>query len=173
MTLLIICAVVVGVICFLAILPDGLGEAIGCAIPAAVVGAFCAFVIGLIVGTIAYSGHHWAETHRVTLVSVADGSDTHGDFFLGSGSVDSSPAYIWYERSNANSYVRKDVDASEATIHYVAKGTAPYYTVTENKPDHGFVNSWGFNMDDYVDGERYDFYVPRGSIVQSYRLDNK
>lgn len=142
--------------------------------PGAFWGAVVGFIIALVVGLIAYTGTHWEQTQRTPLISVADGSTVHGSFFLGSGSIDGSPSFTWYERHGENSYVREQTDSEYATIHYIEKGITPFYTLRETKPDEGFWDpawglAWAANDGDY----HYDFYVPRGSIVQSYRLDNK
>lgn len=143
----------------------------------AVFGAILAFVVGIVIGIAAYGGTHWKEPVTTPLVSLADGSDIHGRFagglFLSTGYVDSSPSYTWYEKTDENSYERKDVEASSATIHYLLDtDRAPYYTYREEVTDHGFWNAWGWNME-HAYGYHYDFYVPKGSIVQSYRLDNR
>lgn len=147
-------------------------EGIVVGLGAAALGAVCGFFIALFIGLFAYHGTHWEVTQHTSLVALADGSDTHGSFFLGSGTIDSEPSFTWYQSDGKNSYVRKSIEASESAVHYLPKGVAPYYTVTNEKKDGSFVRKWGFDTTDPY-GEKYDFYVPRGSIVQSYRLDNK
>ena len=138
-------------------------------------GAFCgalvAVICALVVGLFANNHTTW-KTTSTPLVSLADGSDTHGSFFLGSGVVNSNPSFTWYEREGGNSYVRKDVEADLASIHYIAPGVTPYYTHSKKVRSGPTLNKWGFNTTDPYE-ESYDFYVPRGSIVQSYKLDNK
>lgn len=139
----------------------------------AFVGAVLGFFVALITGAIIYHHHYWRVKRQVPLVSLADGSDIHGIFFLGTGTVDSSPSFTWYQRDSANSYVRKDVDASISTIHYLSSGR-PYYIVRTKTIGGGFWRTWGFNPNNHSsEDDHYDFYVPRGSIIQSYRLDNK
>lgn len=136
------------------------------------VGGVLGFLIALIVGAFAYTGTHWEQDAHKSLVSMDDGASIRGSFFLGSGYIDETPSFTWYESDGLNNYVRKDADASVSTVHYLPEGQVPYYTLEHQEPDDGFVQDWGWGL--AVDGEqRYDFYVPRGSIVQSYRLDNK
>lgn len=136
-------------------------------------GLFAGAFAALMIGTFIYTDTKYVEVGQVPLVSMADGAGIHGHFFLGSGSVDSSPTYTWYEKSGDNSYFRQDVDADVATIHYLTDKRAPYYIVSkEVDAEGGFFKKWGFNTNEGY-GKVYDFYVPKGSIVQSYVLDNK
>lgn len=154
---------------FWAMLEDG-SEGL---IPGAIGGATVGFIVALFIGGIAYTDSHWEHKSTTPLVSLADGSSVHGSFFLGSGYVDGSPSYTWYESNGENNYVRKDVEAGVATIHYLPKGETPYYTIRQKKADDkSFWQPWGFNTYGTWD-EKYNFYVPQGSIQQSYTLDNK
>lgn len=174
MTTLIIC-IAIGVLLgfFTGLDDDGWPTAIGWGFCGALWGTVVGCVVAGVIGLFAYTGTHWEQTRRTPLVSVADGSSTHGSFFLGSGSVDGSPSFTWYESDGENSFIRQQTDAYDATIHYVEKGVQPYYTLREQKPNEGFFEpTWGFNVSDPA-GLDYDFYIPRGSITHSYRLDNK
>lgn len=176
MLTLIILTGVFAIIAFVAVLvEDGdLGEAFGCGFAAGLLGVVVAFFAAMILGACLYTGSHWKVTDRTALVNLADGSDTHGRWgFLGSGYLDSAPSFTWYESDGKNSYVRQDVPAAQASVHYLTSKAAPYYTVSTKKADEpGFMQKWGFQMGAYGD-TYYDFYIPRGSIVQSYVLDNK
>lgn len=175
MLTLIIIAGVAALLAFFVVAVDyGFWEGIGCAFMAACGGAFVAFFVAMILGACLYTGSHWKVTDRTALVNLADGSDTHGRWgFLGSGYLDSAPSFTWYESDGKNSYVRQDVPASQASVHYLTSKQTPYYTIKTKKADEpGFMQKWGFQMGSY--GETYyDFYIPKGSIVQSYVLDNK
>lgn len=137
-------------------------------------GAFIGIIICLFTG-LAYDNSEYRTGRAVPLVSMADGAGIEGHFFLGSGSIDSYPSFTWYEKSGDNSYVRKDVDADSATVHYLANGQTPYYTKdTSYYTESCGLKPWGIVMDCHSTGDsRYEFYIPRGSIVQSYKLDNK
>jgi hypothetical protein len=59
-------------------------------------------------------------------------------------------------------------------VHYLTDNQRPYYVRSEEKPTtHGFVQTVAVNVGNSWGGVRYDFYIPRGSIVQSYKLDNQ
>ena len=137
-----------------------------------VLGGLVGFIAALIIGAFAYQGVHWEEKERVPLVSLADTSKVHGSFFLGSGYVDQEPSFTWYEQAGENNYVRKDALSYESTIHYLGKGETPRYVRSETVPNEKFWNTWGWGS--ASGGEyHYDFYIPKGSIVQSYKLDNR
>lgn len=137
-------------------------------------GALVGTIVALIVGAFIYNGYTFNIEHKANLVSLADGAGIHGQFFLGSGIVDSVPSFTWYEQDGTNSYVRKDADAEATTVHYLLNNkTKPYYTFKKEKPnDKGWLKKWGLNLESGYK-VHYDFYIPRGSITQQYILDNK
>jgi hypothetical protein len=154
---------------------DGFIVGIFFAVAGALWGAVVGFVVAFIVGCAVYGGTHYEEISRTPLVNIADGSETHGSgavFFIGTGYIDESPSYTWYEQTGENDYVRRDVEASIATIHYIAENESPYYTIREEKKNHPFWNKWGWDMTEPWDSQ-YDFYVPKGTITREYTLDNK
>ena len=137
-------------------------------------GAAFGFMAAMLAGLVLYTGGGEWQHHSKPLVSLADGSGIQGHFFLGSGSVDQRPVYTWYEQNGSNSYVRRQADADAAAIHYLPDGKKPYYVHSVEKDTHSFLTTAaidagaGTTMD-----ERWDFYIPRGSIVRDYTLDNK
>lgn len=166
--------IVFALLTFISTLGEGFWEALGRAFGAAFGGALVGFLVALILGLFLYTGSHWKVTQRTNLVNLADGADTHGSWgFLGSGYLNSEPSFTWYESDGKNSFVRQDVPSYQASIHYLPTKQAPYYTIKTKKADEpGFRQKWGFQTGAY-DDTYYDFYIPKGSIVQSYRLDNK
>lgn len=145
------------------------GAAFGIAI-----GATLGFLVAMLVGIILYGSGEW-QRHEKPLVSLADGSGIQGHFFLGSGTIDQRPVYTWYEQNGPNSYVRRQADAEAATVHYLlGRGREPFYVRSVKKDTDPFLGtvavdaSAGTTMD-----EKWDFYIPRGSIVRDYTLDNK
>ena len=146
-------------------------EAIGLGILGAIFGAIVGFLVALFIGMFVYTDTKWEVTQTTQLINIGDNLGVEGRFFLGSGSIDSEPVYLWYEKSGSNSFVRKTADAEGSTIHYTDK--RPYYTITKEKSaEKGFVHPWGMNTNGAY-GVKYDFYVPKGSIAQEYVLDNK
>jgi hypothetical protein len=130
-----------------------------------------AVLIGLFIGAL-FGPEPVTHKERVTLRSIQDNDTLHGSFFLGSGSVDDVPTYSYYKQVAENSFAREDVDASLATIHYT--DARPYFIHNYKRHDGcGFCN-WYINTNaGYIVDEHYDFYIPKGSIVNEYRLDAK
>jgi hypothetical protein len=148
-------------------------EGIGCGTFFAIIGAIFGFLPAMVVGEIT-SDVHTITKPRVALVNLADGgSELHGSFFLGSGTVNSNSVYTWYESSGENAYVQRNVNANHATIHFLKRGERPYYlrhtTVNDAKPG---LKTWRAVLDDADDYyDTYDFFVPRGTIKHNYILD--
>lgn len=137
------------------------------------VGSICGVILAMILGMIFYSGvDHTTIERGANLENMVDNTETQGAFFLGSGSIDGEPMYSWYEETKTNTFKRRDVEAYQADIHYITDGDVPHYTKTIGHYRDGFLQPWGLNM---LPGEtsirHYDFYIPRGSITNEYRLD--
>ena len=110
-----------------------------------------------------------AETHA--LVNISDRMSVEGHFYLFGGSIEGVPQYAWYEETSANTFRQKSADADDSDIHYILDGGQPRYVVTREKCVGRALQDWGFAGpcdDTYV---HYDFYVPKGSITNTYRLD--
>lgn len=136
------------------------------------VAAGVAFFVAWMIGTSITPSHYEARP-KIALQNIADNTHTEGAFFLGSGVIDGSPYYSWYEQTAANDFVRKDAPADESTIHYVTDGARPYYVrsvaVYDKRP---FVHAWYLGHESGETGdEKYDFYVPRGTITSEFKLD--
>lgn len=117
------------------------------------------------------------ERHRgraTALENIADGSsEPHGSFFLGSGSVDSQSAYMWYERSGNNSYVQRSADTGKSVVHFIGRGRPRVVRTYESYSDDGGINLLYVNPGRDSRIVKYDFYVPRGTIKRDYTLDAK
>lgn len=144
-------------------------------ISGAVGGIILGFFLALFIGAVAYTGVEWRPVSSTPLVSLADGAGIEGRFsFLGSGFIGDAQEFTWYEKSGDNAFVRKSVDAGSATVHYLQSGRKPYYTYNETVPTpKGFIQPWGLQVARVGEDYSYDFYIPKGSIVQDYTLDNK
>lgn len=151
------------------------------------IGAFIGFLMGILVGflvawvigVVAYDNSRIEVVKTTPLVSLADGSQINGRFsgglFLSSGYINQKPSFTWYETSGDNTYVRKGAKASVSSVHYILDDAKPYYTISKEIDSDGdeFFKPWGINDDPRWPKKSYDFYVPKGSIVESYVLDNK
>jgi hypothetical protein len=120
----------------------------------------------------------WVEDTPVQsrLVSLADGSSTHGSFFLGSGSVDSEPVFFFYRESDDGSYRLEHRDAEYVSI--VETSGVPHmetlcvdYSHLPRWFDWPLPRSEAPNYSDCRDNDPTTFYVPEGSIKSNYILD--
>jgi hypothetical protein len=92
------------------------------------------------------------------IFSLSDGALVHGDFMLGSGSVNSVPSYIYYTRAGGG-YILNTVPASRSII-YMDEQTSPFVVKTANS-----CKTAGFPA-------TYVFHIPNGSVVNRYNLDS-
>lgn len=143
-------------------------------------GCILGFVASVLIGCGVHSDKEWRKVDSKPLMNIADNQDTEGHFgFLLGGTVDGQPVYSWYEQTAENTFVRRDVDAWQAEIHYTEG--EPHYDSYEqfHTADPSFIKLWVFNPNGPKPDEthdaytHYDFYVPRGSIIPEYKLDAK
>jgi hypothetical protein len=140
-------------------------------------GAVIGFLLSLVIGCFVYADKEVRQHEPVPMVNVADNmGGIHGQFFLGSGSIDQQPVYSWYEEVGENNFVQRSVAVDYATIHYTDEDPHYVYSKEYHSSNPDFWQKWILNPNgeeiDYF-YEHYDFYIPKGSIKPVYELDAK
>lgn len=135
--------------------------------------AVLSFFAALFTGLTFYGDGPSHYTHRsVQLQNLADRMSVSGDFFLFAGSIGGDSEYAWYEQTGPNTYKQKSVSVEYADIHYILDGSPPHYVVTTQRYSSTFILPWGLNFSvGEVKNTHWDFYIPRGSITHTYKLD--
>lgn len=101
-------------------------------------------------------GMSW--TTQTDIHSLKDNSMIHGRFFLGSGSIDSVPVYVYYYQLPSGGYKLSTVPVDK-TVIFMDENSNPYLKTTEYK----FANIY----------YEYEFHVPNGTIVEEYLLNSE
>lgn len=133
----------------------------------------CAFFSLLILGVFGQiwgrgMADHPAERYT-TLINLADGAGVQGSFFLGSGTIDTTPVYMYYAQDSKGRYRLYHVNASQSYVTYT--DDTPTLVIHGNEMnDKWYSFDTGFSVSDY-DDDVYEFRVPRGSIKQNFNLD--
>ena len=128
-------------------------------------GAVSAFVAGLVYVPLAYWADNYAHINgsdSVNLKAIKMGSQTTGNFFLGSGVVDGENVYTYYYVNDNGNYQSGRLDADDAEV--VESDTETPRIVT-----HHWKMPWWYGPMDMT--ETYTIYVPENSIVSNYNLD--
>lgn len=111
--------------------------------------------------------HYQTDRWSVNLESLQDNSQTHGHFFLGSGSIEGKMMYVFYVQQEDSTFRLYQVDYSDASIKYSTNSPKEHITWTHPKE-----NLWNkFALDIMPDEYTYVFEVPKGSIQNNYSLD--
>jgi hypothetical protein len=141
-----------------------------------VFGLFAAFIAGLAVDAPVAWATRSNKDISYNLAALNDSKNTRGSFFLGSGTIDSVPSFMFYAE-DGDGYVLRSWDASSSRV--VETDGKPH--VVYHCDDYGTVprpfrypvkmildDGWG-----WVDCRHASltFYVPAGSVKQSYTLD--
>jgi hypothetical protein len=127
------------------------------------VGCLIAMGIGL------YMPKHWEDT-QVKLASLKDANGMRGEFVLGTGSIQTSQYYMWYEDTK-DGYRPNKVEAGhnvlikeDSTLH--GTGTLVISTRKMNKKS---LSHW-LVFDVSVWSDQYKFTIPVGSIKKDFNL---
>ena len=103
---------------------------------------------------------------RQPLKAIAAGDSVHGEFFLGSGSIDGKPV-IKYATTDEHGAVRiAQVDADRAFIYEDAPEGTAHMTADlhwKSKPALWDGKSGEITL--------YAFHIPKGSVVENYKVD--
>lgn len=98
---------------------------------------------------------------RYPIESMGDNQKTTGRFFLGSGYINGEMGYSAYLKVGDH-FKMKNTSATNTIIKYVE--CAPYM----EKYQYENVGNWGI---DQAPRTRYVFNIPKGSIMNGYKLD--
>ena len=152
---------------------DSIG--LGCAITILcwIISALLLVLVTLIFGIIAEDccGRVETRTEQMEMYALSDSQDIYGQFgFLGSGYIDEELTY-YYAVQEKDEYGREcfdvnSIDANDAGIIYIEDGEKPYMLQSYYKYNSKFFSS--------IFGEQTGkiyFYVPKGSIIEQYKVD--
>lgn len=126
-------------------------------------GCLLAVIIGL------YMPKHWEET-TTSLASLKDASGIEGSFILGTGYIESTQYYIWYEKTDEG-YIPQKVEVSTNVLisedsTLVNTGTLK---VSARKMNNHSLSHWlVFDVSTWHD--KYKFTIPVGSIKKDFKL---
>lgn len=134
----------------------------------AVLGMVAAFFICFIGDLIAFNQVKEPTSWSRPIENLGDASGVEGHFYLGGGTVNSSPVYMYYLEEEDGFHLY-NVYAYDARITYT--DSTPQMVVHYNKSANTF---WSRNLgyaDDAEQYRSYEFQVPSGSVKQNYNLD--
>lgn len=144
----------------------------------AMFGLVAAMMGGLLTALIIDAPVAWIQRDRAefsyNLGALNDGRSTKGSFFLGSGTIDSVPSFMFYAE-DGDGYVLRDWSAAPSRVVETEGKPRVVYNCYDYS-DVWLPFRWAPQM--LEDGSLYDcghafvtFYVPPGSVQQQYTLD--
>lgn len=146
---------------------DGFASAGWAALASSVV-AFFLFAVAVLI-TFAASPHYldtWSaskDTHSLTALKTDSSIEGRG-YFLGGGYVDGKRV-LNYIQTDGDAYYVKSSDADDSVIHE-----------SDGKPkvihEHVVGGFWWLAPFPLGKGDSYDFYVPKGSVLSDYTVNN-
>lgn len=112
------------------------------------------------------------EVSRVEISSISLGSEVRGDFFLGIGSVGSSPTFFGYQKFESGEYQLLEM-SGDSRIEY-SEETPSYITYQNQVRTEGIgFTRWLFINPCWSCQGTYNTYrilVPHGTIQEQYQL---
>lgn len=170
MLIFVTCFVIFFVAAFFYILNDEMELVSNALVSNALAAGLLAGFFGGAVGGVAVNGivdgiidNHKLE-HTYLLHELKDGSTTGGSLFLGSGSLHSEQVFTYYKQVGPGRYELDSVPADQTQV--IESNTEQ--PRLEEWPEYGnwwFIAGSGEATTDYI------FYVPAGSIGNTYNLD--
>lgn len=131
---------------------------------------FGGFVVAVALNLFFDAHNRIPEDRYTNLVSMGDAAGVQGRFFLGSGSVDTAPVYMYYTKTERGYRL------------YHKRSAQSYITYTDETPilvhhgsRQGYSNWFSIHADDWrieqYDSGAFEFKIPPGSIAQQFDLD--
>jgi hypothetical protein len=126
-------------------------------------------LIGILIAVI-IPGKMIEQKETVQIIAIQDNITMNGSFFLGSGQVDGEMKYMYYYKSDSNTYKFGDIDADICSISYDSINPRIVFTY-KIKDENAIINIFSINNKYYLD--KAIIYIPEGSLVSNYNLDLK
>lgn len=111
-----------------------------------------------------------------TIVNLKDNRDTKGDFFIGTGYIDTEAYYYYYYLTDNNSYKLGKLRTDNCEIVYT-NGTphiekiVRVYTPDKQSTDNCLTLSLILKLIKPNTSEKYKIYIPEGTITTDFILD--
>lgn len=108
-----------------------------------------------------------SEVSQENIYALQDNGEIHGSFFLGSGTIDEVNYYFYIvEGPMGKSIEQKDIDYCFIDDS-LPDGEQPYISELYIESDNFFAKTCLFTHTAKV----YVFHIPKGSIIENYRID--
>jgi hypothetical protein len=137
-------------------------------------GLWVGFLIGAIIGplTALKIGTFFPKTYVLTetteLVALHDNSASQGNFFLGCGTMDSEFCYVFYQKEgNAVKFRKISAENYDAPIIFEEDRS----DAVLQKYNERFVNEANVRWGIFIGSIKYEFHIPKGSILKNFQLD--
>lgn len=125
---------------------------------------FFAFFAGNIISA-EFVGVDYHLHSTTNIRSMSDVGSTSGEFFLGSGTIDSQPAFWYYADLGTHSELRQalasdakviETDGTPHVITYLVESSNKFLSLDRSVDEPPYI---------------YEFYIPEGSIANNFELD--
>lgn len=108
-----------------------------------------------------------SEVSRQNIYALQDNNELHGSFFLGSGTIDETNYYFYIVEGPMG----KSIEQKNITYCYIddslLAGEQPYMSTVYIESDNFFAKTCLYTNI----AEVYVFHIPKGSIIENYRVD--
>lgn len=122
---------------------------------------FCIFLIDLNLP------REYILDKEMELVSFKDTVNIEGKFFLGTGNIGSELYYVFYQKEEDGGIKFGKLPVKEVTIYET--GEKGYIQIYNLKLKEKRYYSLGFS--DLLNKRKYKVFIPKGSILQEFKLD--
>lgn len=146
---------------------EGFFSCVGCFIFGCLFGGMIALIPNFMLG-VATDGKTMSYTS--SLKNIEQVSSTSGRFFLGSGYFGSEPSYYYYRNTGEDRYRLEHVDSDDAEIVEIDTTQTPHLEVIYKHSQSNVGRFWSVFPENYNEDFRYVFYVPKGSVSNSFNL---
>ena len=143
-----------------------------------IAGAFYLFVIafiGLLIGALfaAFIGvfipKRWKYTETIKLVSLRNSEGAQGRFFLGTGTIDHTQYYFYYQQVEGGGYKPGRLEIDDNIVVYEEKAREDgELKIYEKQFLHLHEMLTLIAM--FCSGDKHEFFIPEGSIKKDFKL---
>lgn len=124
-------------------------------------------LIAYLIGVLPLSSEY-VVTEKIELVALQDTGGIRGEFFLGSGSIESEFYYVFYKKTKNGSIKFDKIQANNAVSIWEEERKDGKIDILKKK----FKSKFGI-LFALSETTKYEIFIPKSSILKNFQLDLK
>lgn len=152
----------------------GIGEFIGETIAFFLSASLAFFIIYGVIGIAVIEGYNKTDEEDAgwtNIYSMRSSQSISGSFFLGCGQFGEKENYVYFSKDQNGGMRRSSVPVNSSSIYQQDKSKTPCVHIIKIRKKAPDWLGYGFRRHNMPHSERYEFFVPEGTVVETFKVE--